>query len=175
MNNTIANSPETKKTSAHIFLTGSSLRSISNFNIVNDDDFVITTNFGPLHHFVSARADAFYLSTNGNLKYKKISEVTLQLALANCGENCIFHIKNSMKYYAKLHPHRKFSFNKDPIFFFCRFTPLKIHTLYQIFLLVSNYVKYFRGADYALVKPIEGHFMRKLGNFYFQDSFFIKR
>ena len=153
---------ESKKR-AHIFLTGYTLRSIECFDLVEDNDFVITTNLGPLHDFVSSRANAYFLPTNGNIKYKKISELSLEIAVTNCNDDCVFYVKKSVVYYLLgRDPVPQMICRSDLIPFFSRLDRFKTNTLYQIFRNLENFDEVFLwGADYALKKPISGHFYEK--------------
>ena len=153
---------ESKKR-AHIFLTGYTLRSIECFDLVEDNDFVITTNLGPLHDFVSSRANAYFLPTNGNIKYKKISELTLEIALDNCNSDCVFYLKESMNYFVRnRNPVPNVILRKDQFPFIHRMDKFKTNTLYQLFKTFRNFDKIFLwGADYALKKQISGHFYEK--------------
>ena len=148
---------------AHVFLTGYTLRSIKCFDLVKDNDFVITTNLGPLHDFVSSRSNAYFLSTNGNIKYKKISELVLEIALENCNINCVFYLKNSMEYFVcNKNPVPKVIFRKDHLPFISRLDRFKSNTLYQIFNILRDFDEIFLwGADYALKKQVSGHFYEK--------------
>jgi len=145
--------------SAHIFLTGISIRKIENFDLVKENDFVITTNLGPLHEFIAKRMNAFFLTTNGNIKYYKISEQILSIAMNNGSDSCSYHItKGVEKKIKKNFPGRRLIVRPEPIPFMNR-KNIKLNTVYRLFNLTKDYETVcLWGADYALKNPLDGYF-----------------
>ena len=141
-------------------LTGYSINLIKDFSIIKNSDFVITTNLGPLHDFISSRTNAYLLSTSGNLRYRKLSELCLGIALCKCDIKCDFIIKKSMKYYTKNYKNNKFKFIDDYFPLVGRLLKNKSNTVYMIMNQLRNFEEvYLWGADYALNTPIHSHFL----------------
>ena len=150
---------------AHIFLTGCSIKKFNDFSIISESDFVITTNLGVLHEYIASRINAYFISTNSHIKYKKITELCLQIADTNTNNSCIFYVKKGHKKNMKnMCPNRAYQIIDSDLPLISNFSErmkIKSNTVFRLFSIVNtlgyNEV-YLWGADYILKEPIHRHF-----------------
>ena len=107
---------------AHIFLTGYSIKEINDFSIINDSDFVITTNFGVLHKYIAGRANAYFVNNSGNIRFIVNGRLCIKTADANTKKSCVFYVKKSYeKFIQSIKPIRNYVIVKNRVSWLSRF------------------------------------------------------